>query len=145
MPWHAQEAGQTTRRRTIIRTVDAGTNRGREHIAKILIRWIVAWQNLQAVFCLPQQRNPQHPSHLHCRVERPAQAIAKWRAFKARLDSLLNSVNVGGYEAYNIPIVADYALGYQCLKDLDPATATSYAEKSISILLSGLKEEQPVY
>jgi hypothetical protein len=78
------------------------------------------------------------------------QAAAKanspqWQAFKARLDSELNNViadDIGSYQGQHLEWIADYALGYQVLKNSDPLTAANYADKAIALLKSGLYDYQ---
>ncbi|HEV2984699.1 MAG TPA: PKD domain-containing protein, partial [Vicinamibacterales bacterium] len=69
----------------------------------------------------------------------------QWQAFKARLDSYLYAVTEGGYEASSQTLIADFALGYQALKDTDPTTANMYADKAIAIMKSGLNDYQKGY
>jgi hypothetical protein len=67
----------------------------------------------------------------------------RWRTFKARLDrGLLSVIGVGSYQGSQLPVIGDYALGYQVLKDRDPATAANYADKTIGILISALRDFQ---
>src|SRR5262249_31125682 len=69
----------------------------------------------------------------------------QWQAFKNRLDSNLNVViadDIGSYDGEELTYIRDYALGYQILKDTDPNTATSYADKAIGLMLSGLHDRQ---
>src|SRR5262249_52375983 len=46
------------------------------------------------------------------------------------------------YEADELTMIADYALGYQVLKNIDPDTASNYADKAIGIMKSGLHDNQ---
>jgi hypothetical protein len=66
----------------------------------------------------------------------------QWQAFKSRLDQNLNVVISGGYEGSDLTWVADYALGYQILKNSDPTTAAEYADKAIAVMKSGLNNYQ---
>jgi hypothetical protein len=69
----------------------------------------------------------------------------QWQAFKARLDSnlpVLIAEDIGQYEGEQLTYIADYALGYQILKDSDPATAANYADKAIGLMKSGLNDYQ---
>jgi hypothetical protein len=66
----------------------------------------------------------------------------QWQAFKANLDQGLGQVAVGTYQASELASIADYALGYQVLKDSDPVTASKYADKAIAIMKSGLYDYQ---
>jgi PKD repeat protein len=69
----------------------------------------------------------------------------QWQAFKAQLDQNLNVVIEGGYQADELALIADYALGYQVLKSSDPTTAAAYADKAIAIMKSGLNDYQKGY
>jgi len=62
---------------------------------------------------------------------------AQWQAFRANLDANLEQfVSDGAYQASWASSIADYALGYQVLKDSDPATAERYADKAVALLYS---------
>jgi hypothetical protein len=66
-----------------------------------------------------------------------------WQAFKARLDRYLTAmVGTGAYQGSQLAWIADYALGYQALKDSDPARASAYADKAIAVMKSGLRDFQ---
>ncbi|MDB5357479.1 MAG: hypothetical protein JWN24_3932 [Phycisphaerales bacterium] len=72
-------------------------------------------------------------------MQAAAQAnTTQWKAFKARLDGQLNQVISASYQGDQLTWVGDYALGYQVLKDIDPITASNYADKAIAVMLSGL-------
>ena len=58
----------------------------------------------------------------------------QWQAFKNSLDSNLNTVIPGGYQASGLGWIADYALGYEVLKTTDPTTAAKYADKAIAVI-----------
>jgi hypothetical protein len=69
----------------------------------------------------------------------------QWQAFKARLDdnlSVLIAEDIGSYQGEQLAYIADYALGYQILKNSDPRTAADYADKAIGLLKSGLHDYQ---
>jgi PKD repeat protein len=67
----------------------------------------------------------------------------QWQAFKARLDQNLPVVlNEGSYEGSELNWVVDYALGYQVLQNIDPATAANYANKALALIQSGLNDYQ---
>jgi hypothetical protein len=66
----------------------------------------------------------------------------QWQAFKNSLDSNLNTVIPGGYQASGLGWIADYALGYEVLKTTDPTTAAKYADKAIAVIKSGLRDYQ---
>ena len=80
---------------------------------------------------------PLTPSTLATLQQAAANNTAQWQAFKANLDSQLNQVTEPYWEGANLIYLADYALGYQVLKNIDPTTADNYADKAIGILLSG--------
>jgi len=62
---------------------------------------------------------------------------AQWAAFRANLDANLTQfVSDGAYQASWASSIADYALGYQVLKDIDPATADKYADKAVALMYS---------
>ncbi|HEX4611804.1 MAG TPA: DUF4815 domain-containing protein, partial [Urbifossiella sp.] len=66
-----------------------------------------------------------------------------WQAYKARLDQNLTlDLDLGAYQGSELTWIADYALGYQVLKDSDPATASGYADKALALLKSGLNDYQ---
>jgi hypothetical protein len=74
-----------------------------------------------------------------------AEALAnnpQWTAFKAQLDRYLPVAIQGGYQASGTMWIADYALGYQVLKNIDPTTADNYADKAIAVLKSALNDYQ---
>ena len=62
----------------------------------------------------------------------------QWQSFKATLDANLSQVNEGNYQGWELPPIGAYALGYEVLKDTDPATASKYADKAIAIMLQGM-------
>jgi hypothetical protein len=67
----------------------------------------------------------------------------QWQAFKQRLDQGLTKVlNSNQYQASSLAWIADYALGYQIMKESDPATAANYADKAIAMMKSGLRDYQ---
>src|SRR5262249_6976615 len=66
----------------------------------------------------------------------------QWQAFKARLDGQLNQVVDGAYQGGQLPWIADYALGYQVLRQAHPATASRYADKALAVLRSALYDSQ---
>jgi hypothetical protein len=78
---------------------------------------------------------------------RKAQAKAagnsiQWRVFKNRLDKQLWQVVQGGYQGSELAWISDFALGYQCLKDINPGAASQYADKAIAIMKSGMRDFQ---
>jgi hypothetical protein len=67
----------------------------------------------------------------------------RWQAFENDLNAQLNQlIGPGSYEGDQLPLISDYALGYQVLKDLpgQQATADAYADKAIAIMKSGLND-----
>lgn len=69
----------------------------------------------------------------------------RWEAFAARLDANLRVViadDIGSYQGEQLEWIEDYALGYQVLKDTDPATAAGYADKAIGLMKSALHDYQ---
>ena len=67
----------------------------------------------------------------------------QWQAFKSRLDQGLTRIlNLGSYQGSSLSSIADYALGYQVLKESDPATAANYADKAIAMMKSALRDYQ---
>jgi hypothetical protein len=67
----------------------------------------------------------------------------QWQAYKLRLDQNLNVITThGSYQGSALSWIADYALGYQVLKTIDPATAANYADKAIGLMNSGLHDYQ---
>jgi hypothetical protein len=76
-------------------------------------------------------------------VRRKAAAnTPEWRALKANLDRRLPTVISSGYQAAALQWIANYALGYQVLKDRDPAAASAYADKAIGLMKSALRDFQ---
>src|SRR6266700_2720685 len=79
-----------------------------------------------------------------------AQAKAKigtpqGQAFKAQLDASLPKLlgfETAAYEGSHLAYIADYALGYQCLKDSDPLISSNYADKAIALMKSALNDYQ---
>src|SRR5947209_3047524 len=67
------------------------------------------------------------PSVLSSLRSAAAANAPQWVAFKAYLDAGLNRVTEGDYEGFELPPIADYALGYRVLENLDPVTAGAYA------------------
>ena len=64
-----------------------------------------------------------NPAKLASLRQEAAANTAQWQAFKARLDQNLTAfVNWGDYQGGSLNWIADYALGYQVLKDTDPTT-----------------------
>jgi len=80
------------------------------------------------------------PSVLASVRAKAAANTPQWQAFKGYLDAHLNQVTPGAYEGWELPDAGNYALGYQVLKDSDPATASAYADKAIAIMLMGLRD-----
>lgn len=69
----------------------------------------------------------------------------QWQAFKSNLDNQLNDVfGPGTYQGDYLTLIADYALGYQILKDnpATVATADNYADKAIGLMKSGMNDYQ---
>jgi PKD repeat protein len=85
------------------------------------------------------------PSELATLQQAAAANTPQWQAFKAQLDKNLNVVIEGGYQGSEVPLISDYALAYQILKDSDPTTASKYADKAIAIMKSGLNDYQKGY
>lgn len=88
--------------------------------------------------------NPQYlltPQMLTQMRTEAANNTPQWQAFKAKLDAGLNQVTEGGYEGSQLSALGNYALGYQVLKDSDPATAPAYADKAIAIMEMGLADD----
>ena len=76
------------------------------------------------------------------RAEAAAQE-ARWREFQASLDRNLPVVlNEDGYQGSRLAWISDYALGYQILRERDPATAARYADKALAMMQSGLRDYQ---
>jgi len=67
-----------------------------------------------------------------------ANNTTQWQAFKSNLDANLSSVIDVGYEGDELEWVANYALGYLCLKSSDPSTASKYADKALGLISFGL-------
>jgi hypothetical protein len=69
----------------------------------------------------------------------------QWQAFKNNLDNQLDNVfGPGTYQGDYLTLIADYALGYQVLKD-NPSTvaeADNYADKAIGLMKSGMNDYQ---
>jgi Domain of unknown function (DUF4214) len=82
------------------------------------------------------------PSVLATLEQEAASNTAQWQTFKTQLDSQLKQVIEGGYQASQLSLIASYALGYQILKDTDPATADAYADKAVGLMKSGLYDFQ---
>ena len=90
------------------------------------------------------------PNELTYLRQQAANNTSQWQAFKAVLDQNLNVVlgsgygsdNPATYEGSELAWIADYALGYQILKDSDPVTAAGYADKAIALIYSGLNDYQ---
>lgn len=94
----------------------------------------------------PESREPQiFASQLQIAKAKASRNTSQWRAFKARLDKQLGQVIQGGYQGSGLSWISDYSLGYQCLKDTDPATASKYADKAIAIMKSGMRDHQRGY
>lgn len=69
----------------------------------------------------------------------------QWQAFRDRLDGNLDVViadETGAYQGSQLNFICDYSLGYQVLKESDPRTAASYADKAISLMRSGVHDFQ---
>jgi hypothetical protein len=83
------------------------------------------------------------PTTLSTLQQEAASNTPQWQAFKARLDqNLPKVVSDGAYQGSELSWIADYALGYQVLKNSDPLTAANYADKAIGIMKSGLNDYQ---
>jgi hypothetical protein len=73
----------------------------------------------------------------------------QWQDFQGLLDdgdgvfwSGINSpIGAGDYQGGALGLVADYALGYLCLKDSNPTTAAAYADKAIAAMRWGLRDD----
>jgi hypothetical protein len=66
-----------------------------------------------------------------------------WVAFKAKLDAGLAVVPGGNvYQGSELASISDYALGYQILQTINPATAANYADKAIALMKSALFDYQ---
>jgi len=86
------------------------------------------------------------PDVLSSLRQQAAANTPQWQAFKSRLDQNLPQVlSDGAYEGSQLTWIGDYALGYQVLKDSDPATASNYADKAIAVMKSGLNDYQVGY
>lgn len=86
-----------------------------------------------------------NPAKLAALRQLAASNSAQWQAFRDRLDQGLTRIlNTGSYEGSSLAWIADYALGYQVLKDSDPITASSYADKAIAMMKSGMRDYQHV-
>ena len=82
------------------------------------------------------------PDVLAAARQQAAANSPRWLAFKARLDAQLGQVIEGDYQGSQLAWIADYALGYQVLKDTDPAAAAAYADKAIAGIGDGLNDYQ---
>src|SRR5439155_25055164 len=71
------------------------------------------------------------PSVLSTLQQEAAANTSQWKSFKANLDKSLAVPIDSGYQASNLQLIDDYALGYQVLKTIAPATAANYADKAI--------------
>jgi hypothetical protein len=83
------------------------------------------------------------PQTLTALKQMAAANTPQWQAFKQRLDGNLDVLiaeNIGAYQGDELTWVSDYALGYQILKDTDPATADQYADKAIGLIKGGLDD-----
>jgi hypothetical protein len=67
---------------------------------------------------------------------------AQWQTFKAYLDSNLDRAIFATFQGDAMTWVGWYAMGYQCLKDSDPTTASRYADKAIGHMLQGVRGNQ---
>ncbi len=89
------------------------------------------------------------PTVLASLQQEAANNTPQWQAFKARLDAELPIVVGSGlssdpsaYDGSELTWIADYALGYQILKNSDPTTAANYANKAIAVMNSALNDYQ---
>lgn len=82
------------------------------------------------------------PATLSSLQQEAASNTPQWQAFKAQLDQNLTQILLGTYQGSELPWIANYALGYQVLKNSDPLTAANYADKAIAIMKSGLNDYQ---
>lgn len=77
--------------------------------------------------------------------EQAATNSPQWQALKNRLDQGLTRIlTMAQYQGSALAWIADYALGYQVLKDSDPTTAAGYADKAIAIMKCGLRDYQHI-
>ncbi|MGE4196016.1 MAG: ASPIC/UnbV domain-containing protein [Phycisphaerales bacterium] len=67
---------------------------------------------------------------------------SQYLAFKARLDSRLTTVILGGYFGHGLIEGAHFALGYLCEKDRNPSLADDYAHKAMGLLQAWIREQQ---
>lgn len=89
------------------------------------------------------------PNELSSLQQQAVNNTPQWQAFKAMLDKELPIVvgsgfgpDKGAYDGTELEWIANYALGYQILKNIDPTTAAAYADKAIAVIESGLKDYQ---
>ena len=96
----------------------------------------------------PQASSPQillTPAIITRLKQEAATNTPQRQAFKNNLDNQLDEVfGPGTYQGDYLTLIADYALGYQVLKDnpATVATADNYADKAIGLMKSGMNDYQ---
>jgi hypothetical protein len=74
--------------------------------------------------------------------QKAADNTPQWQAFKTALDDdLPNLLNIGDYQFGSVGNVGRYALGYQVLRETDPATAALYADKAIALAKYAMRND----
>ena len=78
-------------------------------------------------------------------LRQEAQAnTSQWQSYESYLNSNLTQIipSGGAYEASLLTEVADYALGYQVLMNINPTLANEYAGRAMALMQSGLNDYQ---
>lgn len=111
-------------------------------------RELLSTAEVATISAAPQPSSPQillTPEILATLKQQAAANTPQWQAFKSNLDNQLNEVfGPGSYQGDYLTLIADYALGYQVLKDnaATVAQADNYADKAIGLLKSGMNDYQ---